>query len=114
LFAGALPVPPPLQYASPPAYAYGSPAADIGQDAGMRMLLPVGRSGWAIAAGYLGLFSFVVLPGPLALIVSIIAIVHMKRNPKVHGMGRAIFGLVMGILATALLAVMLCVKLMHA
>src|SRR3954471_11457956 len=30
---------------------------DIGQNAGIRMLLPVGRSGWAIAAGYLGLFS---------------------------------------------------------
>ncbi|MGY8642132.1 MAG: hypothetical protein ACKVJU_13690 [Verrucomicrobiales bacterium] len=26
---------------------------------GMRMLLPVGRSGWAIAAGYCGLFAFI-------------------------------------------------------
>ena len=39
---------------------------DLGDDAAMRMLLPVGRSGWAIAAGYLGLFSLIVLPAPYA------------------------------------------------
>ena len=27
--------------------------------AGMRMLMPVGRSGWAIAAGYAGLFGLI-------------------------------------------------------
>ena len=30
------------------------PHEDIGKNAGMRMLFPVGRSGWAIAAGYAG------------------------------------------------------------
>ena len=35
-----------------PAYAPPRPAP--GDDPVMRMLLPVGRSGWAIAAGYLG------------------------------------------------------------
>lgn len=72
------------------------------------MLLPVGRSGWAIAAGYLGLFSLIILPAPIALIVSIVAIRDIRQSrtwdhPK-HGMGRAIFGLVMGILGTGLLA----------
>ncbi len=72
------------------------------------MLLPVGRSGWAIAAGYLGLFSMIVLPAPLALLVSIIAIVDINKskgtqNPK-FGMGRAIFGLVMGMGGTLLIA----------
>ena len=71
----------------------------------MRMLLPVGRSGWAIAAGYLGLFSFVIFPAPLALAVSIVAIIHLRRNPKLHGMGRALFGLIMGILGTAMFAI---------
>ncbi len=76
---------------------------DIGQNAGMRMLLPVGRSGWAIAAGYLGLFSLVACPGPIAVIISIIAIWDIKTHPDRHGMGRAIFGLVMGIIGSAFL-----------
>ena len=71
------------------------------------MLMPVGRSGWAIAAGYLGLFGLVILPAPLALIVSIIAIWDIRKSrdtekPK-HGMGRAIFGLIVGVLGTAVL-----------
>ena len=70
----------------------------------MRLLIPVGRSGWAIAAGYLGLFSLVLIPAPISVIVSILAIRDIRRSKltdKVkHGMGRAIFGLVMGILGT--------------
>lgn len=76
---------------------------DLGQDAGMRLLMPVGRSPAAIAAGYLGLFSFLILPAPLSLLVSIGAIVHLRSDPKLHGWGRAIFGLVMGLLGTGLL-----------
>jgi hypothetical protein len=94
------PVPPPLGPT-----VQGS--AGIGQDSGMRMLLPVGRAGWAIAAGYLGLISVLLLPAPIAVLVSLIAIRDISRsaagpNPK-HGMGRAIFGLIMGALGTALL-----------
>jgi Domain of unknown function (DUF4190) len=73
----------------------------------MRLLLPVGRSAWAIAAGYLGLFSFVLIPAPLSIIISLIAIRDIRRSKlsakSKHGMGRAIFGLVMGILGTLLL-----------
>lgn len=73
----------------------------IGDDAGMRFLIPVGRSAWAIAAGYLGLFSMIGFPAPLAVIISIIAIRDIRRSKNSqqvkHGMGRAIFGLVMGI-----------------
>jgi hypothetical protein len=94
--------PPPL-YAPP----VSPPPAAVGDDFGMRMLLPVGRSGWAIAAGYLGLFSLVILPAPIALIVSVIAIRDLRKSaasprPK-HGMGRAVFGLVMGVLGTGVL-----------
>jgi hypothetical protein len=97
--------PPPAHYAPPPAgYA---PARPIGEDAGIRMLLPVGRSVWAIAAGYLGLFSVLLIPAPLALIVSIIAIRDIKKHPDRHGMGRAIFGLIMGVLGTIFLVVMM-------
>jgi hypothetical protein len=73
------------------------PVKDLGDDAAVRMLLPVGRSGWAIAAGYAGLFAMLCFPAPLAIILAVIAIVHLRRNPKLHGWGRAIFGLVMGI-----------------
>jgi hypothetical protein len=69
---------------------------DIGDDPAMRMLLPVGRSGWAIASGYLGLLSVLCLPAPFALFTGIMAIREIRRNPKKHGMGRAIFGIVMG------------------
>jgi len=58
------------------------------------MLLPVGRSGFAIAAGYLGLFAVIFFPAPLALLFGILAYRDIKRNPKKSGMGRAIFGIV--------------------
>lgn len=73
----------------------------------MRLLLPVGRSGWAIAAGYAGLFAIVILPAPLAVILAIIAMVDMKRHPEKHGMGRAIFALITGLLGTAGLIVLI-------
>jgi hypothetical protein len=78
--------------------------ADLGDDAVMRALLPVGRSAWAIVAGYLGLFSVLVVPAPLAILAGAIAVRQIRRNPKLHGMGRAVFGIVMGILGSAVLA----------
>lgn len=103
-------VPPPIS-AAPISYAipapYAGPQQSIGENAGVRWLLPVGRSGWAIAAGYLGLFSFIIFPAPLALICSIIAIIDIRKHPQRHGMGRAIFGLIMGVLGTIALAFML-------
>jgi hypothetical protein len=105
--------PPPLPSQAPPLFQTDRPrpspasSAPAEPDFAMRMLMPVGRSGWAIAAGYLGLFSLVVLPAPLALIVSIIAIRDIRKSKKAgkrkHGMGRAIFGLVVGIAGTLLL-----------
>jgi Na+/H+-dicarboxylate symporter len=70
------------------------------------MLLPVGRSGLAIAAGYLGLFGLVIFPlAFIGLIIGVLAIRDLKQNPEKHGMGRAIFGVVVGALwAVALVA----------
>lgn len=75
----------------------------------MRLLLPVGRSGWAIAAGYLGLFSFLVFPAPIALAISIVAAVHLRRHPELHGWGRTIFGLITGGLMTLVFILMIIV-----
>jgi hypothetical protein len=99
--SGVHPGPPPL------------PPKPLGDDAMLRMLLPVGRSGWAIAAGYLGLFSLVILPAPLALFTGIMAVLDLRRNPKKHGWGRAIFGLVMGALGTIVLIPMLFALVLH-
>ena len=98
------PPPPPVQ-GDPPQHPVREQS--LGDHAGMRMLLPVGRSGWAIAAGYLGLFGLIIVPAPFALIVSVIAIFDIRKSkntskPK-HGMGRAIFGLIVGIVGTLIL-----------
>lgn len=90
------------ELASPFAPQAGYPRP-LGDDPALRMLLPVGRSIWAIAAGYFGLFAVLGCPAPITLILAIVAIVHLRRNPKLHGWGRAIFGLVMGIIGSAFL-----------
>jgi hypothetical protein len=79
----------------------------IEDDPSMKMVLPVGRSIHAIIAGYLALFSVLILPGPLALLFGLLAVRDIRRsrdtpNPK-YGMGRAVFGIIMGGLATALI-----------
>ncbi|MBI5892478.1 MAG: DUF4190 domain-containing protein [Deltaproteobacteria bacterium] len=68
-----------------------------------RMLLPVGRSGYAITAGYLALFSVLIVPAPLAFIFGLLAYFDIKKNPQKHGLGRAWFGIIMGALGTLIL-----------
>ena len=74
----------------------GPEKSSLGDNAGMRFLLPIGCSGWAIAAGYCGLFSILPLIGiPLALlsvIFGIVAICVIARNPHKHGIARIIIG----------------------
>lgn len=79
--------------------------ASVADDAAMRMLLPVGRSGLAIAAGYVGLFAIALIPAPVALLLGILAVRDIKRNPKKHGMGRAVFAIIMGAAGTIVLAI---------
>ena len=95
------PPPPPL----PPSSPNSSPPPPTGPDAAERMLLPVGRTPLSIAAGYLGLLSLLILPAPIALLVSIFAIKELKQDPTKHGMGRALFGLIMGALFSILLII---------
>jgi hypothetical protein len=83
----------------------------LGDDAAMRMLLPVGRSGWAIAAGYAGLFALCSPLGLIAIILSVVAILDLRKHPEKHGMGRAIFGLLAGILNTLFMIVVLLSRL---
>ncbi len=92
--------------AHPPTRPGPIPPQDrLGDNLGMRILLPVGRSPWAIAAGYAGLFAVLLIPAPAALILGFVAIRDIKRHPGKHGLGRAIFGVVMGLLFTVGLVV---------
>lgn len=87
----------------------GGERQHLSDNAGMRMLMPIGRSGFAIAAGYLGLVAlFTGVAGPFAVLFAVLGIRDVKRHEHKHGMGRAIFGLVAGIIGTGwLLAVIL-------
>ena len=95
---------PPVTSAAPP---------DLGEDAVVRMLIPVGRSGWAIAAGYAGLFAVLFFPAPIALVLGLVAIWDIRKHPKKHGLGRAIFGLVMGPLFTVPMLFFLIAAALH-
>ncbi|HEX7168347.1 MAG TPA: DUF2510 domain-containing protein [Acidimicrobiales bacterium] len=85
-----------------PRHQQPGPATGKTHDPLMRWALPVDRSVWAIAAGYAGLFSLVVCPGPIALVLGIVAIFDIRRTKK-GGTGRAVFGIVMGAIATLVL-----------
>jgi hypothetical protein len=60
-------------------------------------VLPVNRSGWAIAAGYVGLMSIIPGISYVGLLVSSIAAWHLKHNPKKLGWGRVITGFVISV-----------------
>ena len=84
---------------------------------GARMALPVGRSGWAIASGYLALFSILLLPAPLALLTGILALREIKikaNTPRpAYGKGRAWFGIIMGTLGTLALIAFIVLTLLR-
>jgi hypothetical protein len=77
-----------------------------------RMALPVGRPFSAIAAGYLGLLSLIPLVGIIAIIVGLVALHTLKRNPYLHGRGRAWFGLIAGSVTTLIWGIALALNLM--
>jgi hypothetical protein len=68
--------------------------------------LPTGRSWQSIASGYLGLLALVVWPlGPVVLALGIWALRRASREGS-HGRIRAIFGVVVGVIATLLCGVL--------
>jgi uncharacterized RDD family membrane protein YckC len=68
-------------------------------------LIPRNRSGWCIAAGYLGLFAVLGLPAPFALAAGLIGLRDLRRHPGLGGRGRALFGIIMGALFSLLFLV---------
>jgi len=62
----------------------------------MRLLLPVDRSVYAMIAGYMGLLSVLGIFAPFALIFGILGIIDINKHQEKCGMGRSIFGIIMG------------------
>lgn len=94
----------PLATLFPPSQGTPPPAP---VDPALSMVIPINRSGWAIAAGYLALFSVLCIPAPFALFCGIMALRDLKRQPHLQGAGRAWFGIVMGALGS-LLVLLFC------
>ncbi len=95
-------VPPAFPTPAQPVAAQNRPAAPNGC---LALIIPVGRSGWAIAAGYLGLLSLLVIPAPFAILCGVMAIKDINKNPEKIGLGRAWFGIIAGAAVTLLLLV---------
>ena len=73
------------------------PPENPDHDPSLRAILPVGRTGLSIAAGYLGVVSLILWPaGVLAIPLGIIALLDLRRKPGKLGAGRAIFAIVAG------------------
>ncbi len=66
-------------------------------DPSLKYLVPVGRSGYAIAAGYLGLFSLVIPFLCFAtMIFSILGTLDLRKHPEKLGWGRIGTGYALG------------------
>jgi hypothetical protein len=78
------------------------PQPKLGDDPWMRALLPVGKAPLAVVAGWVGLLSLVCCPiiGPVAMVLSVVALVDLNHNPEKRGKGRAVFGVVAGSIAS--------------
>ena len=98
--------------AAPPPTASGStvvahPGAAVPppDDGVLRWLVPVGRTGLSIAAGYAGIAALLCFyAAPLSLVLGLLAL-RQLRDPTLRGRGRAWFATVVGGLGTAGLAV---------
>ena len=68
-------------------------------------MIPINRSGWAIAAGYVALFTIpFVFVGPIAILLGILGLNAIKKNPGKVGKGRCWFALIYGLIGTLILA----------
>jgi hypothetical protein len=79
------------------------PEAAAPADTTTEWLIPVNRSPLALIAPYLGLFSVLIIPAPIALVVGILALRDLKKNPGRKGVVRAWFAIIAGGIGTIFL-----------
>lgn len=93
-----LPPAPGARVAAPwPPAPVGDPAGITAPDQTLHWLLPVGRSWQSILAGYLGLLALLIWPlAPVAVVVGVLGLRRARTGG--HGSGRAVFGIVGGVL----------------
>jgi hypothetical protein len=96
--------PPQYQQQHPPAsdwqpqYGYGMPQKTI-DDKLLEWVVPINRSGLAVAAGY-----FALLVPPIGVLLGILALRDIHRDPQKLGKGRAWFAIVYGGICTPVFA----------
>lgn len=101
-WTGHTSVTPPQRSIGPKHTSVTAPQPSIGpKGTATHYLLPTGRSVWAIAAGYLGLLSILLIFAPFAVGAGVVALRSISRRPELGGKGRAWFGIVAGALGTA-------------
>lgn len=84
-----------------------APNAPRSADPGLAFIIPVNQSGLALAAGYLGLFSFILWPlGPFAIYAGIKARSAERVGPAGLRIATGFIGGVFGTVLTAIALVM--------
>jgi len=86
----------PAQPAFQPPQPGFQPTQPTAPNAFLALIVPIGRSAWAIFAGYLGLISILILPAPFAILCGVLAIKDINKNPHKLGLVRAWFGILSG------------------
>lgn len=81
-------------------YGYGMPQKTT-DDKMLEWALPINRSGLAIAAGYVSLFSiFAMIIAPVGVLLGFLALRDIEQHPAKLGKGRAWFAIIFGGLLT--------------
>lgn len=75
-----------------------------GNDQALAMVVPSGVDTVALVAGYVGLFSLLLVPAPVALVLGVVALRRLSSRPGSRGHVRAIVAIVLGGLGTIALA----------
>ncbi len=93
------PPPPPPTTPYAPQQVASQQSSDAG-DAVVGLLIPWKVNPVALIAGYAGIFSILLFPGPIALILGLVARYQLKSRPSDRGAGRAWFAIIAGALGT--------------
>ena len=83
------------------------PRSPVSVDPALAVVLPVGVDPVALLAGYVGLFSVLLVPAPFALALGVWSLVRLRGRPGSRGHVRAILGVVLGGIFTVLAVVLL-------